>query len=310
MPGDARPDRATSSKGGSRRARARAAASTPRAVHRERGERPRGIAVALSTSSAYPQGISDAFAIAARLGYDGLELMVWTDPLSQDAQALASLVQHHGLPVLAVHAPTLLITQRVWGKEAWAKITGAVELATRLGADTVVTHPPFRWQRDYAEEFVQGVRRISEQSGIAVAVENMYPWRVRQREIPAYLPDWDPTDEDYDHVVLDLSHAAVAGSDALRMVAELGPRLRHLHLTDGTGSPKDEHLVPGRGGQPCAEVLNLLTRTGWTGTVVLEVNTRRCRNALERELDLAESLAFARAHLGVLAADDRSAGPG
>ncbi len=270
---------------------------------RERGERPDGIEVALSTSSAYPQGIPDAFEMAARLGYDGLELMVWTDPLSQDAQALASLVQHHGLPVLAVHAPTLLITQRVWGKEAWAKINGAVELADKLGADTVVTHPPFRWQRDYAEEFVEGVRRISAESGIAVAVENMYPWRVRQREIPAYLPHWDPSDQDYDHVVLDLSHAAVAGSDVLEMARVLGPRLRHLHLTDGTGSPKDEHLVPGRGGQPCEEVLNLLTRTGWTGTVVLEVNTRRCRDAAERELDLAESLAFARAHLGVQAGE-------
>ena len=261
--------------------------------------RPEGIEVALSTSSTYPVGIEVAFESAARLGYDGVEVMVWTDPLSQDADALAGLSREYGIPVVAVHAPTLLITQRVWGKEAWAKITGAVDLAQRLGADTVVAHPPFRWQREYAEGFVEGVRRISQDSGVVVSVENMYPWRVRQREIPAYLPDWDPTDEDYDHVTIDLSHSAVAGSDPLEMVRRLGPRLRHLHLADGTGSAKDEHLVPGRGGQPCAEVLQHLTGSGWRGVVVLEVNTRRCRTAAERDRDLVESLAFARRHLAV-----------
>lgn len=259
--------------------------------------RPDGVDVALSTSSTYPVGIPVAFETAARLGYDGIEVMVWTDPLSQDAEALATLSQHYGVPVVAVHAPTLLITQRVWGKEAWAKITGAVDLAQRLGADTVVAHPPFRWQRDYAEGFVAGVRRISEESGVVVSVENMYPWRVRQREIPAYLPDWDPTDEDYDHVTVDLSHAATAGSDPLAMVRELGPRLRHLHLADGSGSAKDEHLVPGRGTMPCAEVLHHLGSSGWRGVVVLEVNTRRCRTPADRDRDLSESLSFARTHL-------------
>ncbi len=269
--------------------------------------RPEGIDVALSTSSTYPVGIPVAFETAARLGYDGIEVMVWTDPLTQDADSLASLGRHYGVPILAVHAPTLLITQRVWGKEAWAKITGAVDLANALGAETVVAHPPFRWQREYAEGFVDGVRRISRESGVAVAVENMYPWRVRQRELPAYLPDWDPTDEDYDHVTVDLSHSATAGSDPLEMVRRLGPRLRHLHLADGSGSPKDEHLVPGRGTQPCAEVLQHLTSTGWRGTVVLEVNTRRCRTAVDRDRDLSESLDFARRHLAVGAPTRRQA---
>ncbi len=257
------------------------------------------VQVALSTSAVYPQGIEESFRLAAQLGYDGLEVMVWTDPLSQDGDALAALAQDYGMPVLAVHAPTLLITQRVWGKAPWNKITGAVALAERLGADTVVAHPPFRWQREYADEFVSGVRDLSRRSGVAVAVENMYPWRVRTREIPAYLPDWDPTDEDYDHVCLDLSHTATAGSDAMAMARGLttAGRLRHLHLADGTRSAKDEHLVPGRGDEPCEEVLAHLVEEQWSGTVVLEVNTRKCRTPAERQVDLAESLAFARLHL-------------
>jgi sugar phosphate isomerase/epimerase len=60
----------------------------------------------------------------------------------------------------------------------------------------------------------------------------------------------------------------------------------------------DEHLIPGRGGQPCAEVLEVLARRQFSGSVVVEVSTRRVSQE-QRETDLAESLAFARLHLAV-----------
>ena len=85
------------------------------------------------------------------------------------------------------------------------------------------------------------------------------------------------------------------------MAAELGGRLAHVHLADGTGTPvgpvPDEHLVPGRGGQPCAELLGLLAPAGYDGAVVVEVKTNRAATREDREADLAESLAFARKHL-------------
>jgi len=158
-------------------------------------------------------------------------------------------------------------------------------------------HPPFRWQRDYAADFVEGVAYLEERTGMVLAVENMYPWRARSREVLVYLPGWDPVPMAYDNVTLDLSHTATAGSDALGMVEALGERLRHLHLADGLGSAKDEHLVPGRGSQPCAEVLGQLADREWDGLVVVEVNTRRARSHAEREADLAEALAFARLNL-------------
>jgi sugar phosphate isomerase/epimerase len=256
-------------------------------------------AVALSTASTYPETTADAFAMAESLGYDGLEVMVWTDPVSQDPAALARLADHHGLPILAIHSPCLLITQRVWSPDPLVRLTRAVEAARHVGAPTVVVHPPFRWQRDYARGFVEKVARLEEDSGVVVAVENMYPWRAAGREILVYAPDWDPTDEAYAHCTLDLSHTAVSGSDALAMAESLGDRLAHVHLADGTGSARDEHLVPGRGGQPCAELLERLARGRWTGTVVLEVATRKARTREERETDLAEALAFTRLNLAV-----------
>jgi sugar phosphate isomerase/epimerase len=263
--------------------------------------------VALSASSVYPESCADAFEIAARLGYDGVEVMVWTDPVSQDTPALARLSAHYGIPVLSVHAPTLLVTQRVWGKEPWPKLERSLQMAIDLGAGAVVAHPPFRWQKEYAAGFIDGVRQLTEKFGVPMTVENMYPWRARNREMQAYLPGWDPVVLPYKHVTLDFSHASTAGGDSLEMAHELGDRLTHVHLADGHGSAKDEHLVPGRGTQPCAEVLGLLAEWSWAGTVVVEVNTRKCRTRQEREAELARCLAFARLHLAAPASAPGSA---
>jgi sugar phosphate isomerase/epimerase len=259
--------------------------------------------VALSTSSVYPERTPDAFEIAARLGYDGVEVMVYTDLVSQDADALQGLRDYHQVPILSVHAPSLLLTQRVWGRDPWEKLRRAKDLAERVGAGVVVLHPPFRWQREYVRGFEKGLAAMAEETDVIFAVENMYPLRAGGGEMVPYAPTWDPTALDCPHVTLDLSHTAASGSDALAMAAELGGRLAHVHLADGTGSPAgpfpDEHLVPGRGGQPCAELLSRLAMTGYPGAVVVEVKTTRAPSHEARVADLAESLAFARRHLAL-----------
>ena len=132
--------------------------------------------VGLSTSSVYPETTSSGFELARRLGYDGVELMVGIDPVAADIDAVEKLRDYHGVPVLAIHSPCLLITQRVWGTDPWAKLERSAEAARRLGADVVVVHPPFRWQRDYARRLRRrGSGGSAETTGILFCVENMYP---------------------------------------------------------------------------------------------------------------------------------------
>ena len=255
--------------------------------------------VALSTASVFPDRVADAFEIAARLGYDGLEVMVSAVAVSQDIQALQRLAGYHGVPVLALHAPCLLVTQRVWGYEPWGKLVRSTEAAQELGAKVVVVHPPFRWQREYAKDFAEGLARMAEESGLIFAVENMYPLRAGGAEVAAYAPHWNPLLMDAPQVALDLSHTAASGSDAYAMAEELGDRLAHVHMADGSGVPnRDEHLVPGRGTQPCGPVLEKLSADGYSGIVVLEVNTRRATTREARLADLSEALDFTRRHLG------------
>jgi sugar phosphate isomerase/epimerase len=250
--------------------------------------------IGLSSSSVYPDSSAHAFGYAASLGYDAVEVMVSIDPISQDIDKVRRLRDYHEVPVCAVHAPCLLITQRVWGTEPWGKLEKSAEMAVAVGADVVVVHPPFRWQRDYARGFVDGIAQLEKRTGIAFAVENMYPWRASRREMQAYAPGWDPSEQDYANTTIDLSHSAVSRSDPVAMAQRLGGRLRHIHLTDGSGSAKDEHLVPGRGNQPVVELLEHLAGVDFDGHVVLEINTRKAGNREARELDLVEALAFAR----------------
>ncbi|UAJ81019.1 sugar phosphate isomerase/epimerase [Leifsonia sp. ZF2019] len=257
--------------------------------------------IGMGTTCVYPLGLEEAFRTAAELGFDGVEVMVTRDEATQSAPPLAALAERYGIPVLSVHAPVLLLTHFVWGRDPRIKLERSAALAAELGADTVVVHPPFRWQSEYAEDFLRIVRRTAAATGVTVAVENMFPWKVAGRGMAAYSPGWNPLPMDCDAVTLDFSHAALSGVDGLRMAEELGDRLRHVHLCDGSGALDDarvfdEHLVPGRGTQPVAEVLRLLAGSGWSGSVVAEVNTRKARSGAERRDLLRETLAFARDH--------------
>jgi len=258
--------------------------------------------VGLSSSSVYPESTAVAFELAAQLGYDGIEVMVGTDAMSQDQATLAALVDHYQIPILSIHAPCLLITQRVWGTDPWGKLDKARDVAESLGASTVVVHPPFRWQREYARSFEEGVARMEEVTDVRFAVENMYPWRAGPSALGAYSPDWDIRNQDYRHTTVDLSHTAVSRTDPLEMVADLGDRVAHIHLADGTDSARDEHLVPGRGNQPVSEVLTALAAAANAGqlggSIIAEVSTRGVASREERVRDLRETLNYARTHLG------------
>lgn len=248
----------------------------------------------LSTSSVFPESTAVAFELAAALGYDGVEVMVGTDAMSQDSATLQALMDHYQVPILSIHAPCLLITQRVWGTDPWGKLEKARSVAEGLGASTVVVHPPFRWQREYARSFEEGITRMEEVTDVRFAVENMYPWRAGPSALGAYAPDWDIRNQDYRHATVDLSHTAVSRTNPVEMVSDLAARVSHVHLADGTDSARDEHLVPGRGDQPVAEVLRMLRGGGFAGAIIAEVTTRSAASREERIADLRETLAFAR----------------
>jgi sugar phosphate isomerase/epimerase len=260
------------------------------------------INVGMSTSCVYPLPPKEAFRLAKRAGFDGIEVMVTNDPATQDAAGLRALSRKYNLPILSIHAPVLLLTHFVWGRDPQVKLEKSAELARAVGADAVVVHPPFRWQASYARDFERIVAQTANHYDVEIAVENMFQWKVKAVSVKAYAPSADPTLMDVDSMTLDFSHASLAGRDSLELAMAMGPRLRHVHLCDGSGSLDegkifDEHLLPGHGKQPVAEVLQYLAREDWSGSVVAEVNTRKAKTEDERLELLTETVEFARKHL-------------
>jgi len=253
------------------------------------------IPILLSTASCFPETLGDAFEIAKDLKYDGIELMVSAERSTQSLNSLLALIDHHQVPITSVHAPCLLISQRVWGLDPWVKVVKSVELAQRVGSQVVVLHPPFIWQRKYATNFADRIRELEDATGIMIAIENMFPWQVAGARTVGYAPSYSVLGQGYRHVTLDLSHTGSSGENPFEMLER--ENVVHLHLADSRGSHRDEHLVPGEGFQPCDQVLQRISAGSSVKSVALEVMTRHVPNGDARRAALRRSLEFARQYL-------------
>lgn len=232
--------------------------------------------VICSTVSVFSKPSAEAFAVVAAAGFRGIEVMVTKEPDKQDASRLCELAEAHDLPVEAIHAPFLLTARTVWGTDPIGKIDRAIELAEGVGAGLVVVHPPYRWQSAYRRWLDEQLPHLAERTDVHVAVENMFPLRVRGRKVATFHANQTLDDlEGFPHVVLDTSHAAVAELDLHEALARLGPRLVHVHLSNNAGKGWDSHLPLDQGVLDLETFLDALAASGFAGTVSLELDLRR-----------------------------------
>ena len=213
-----------------------------------------------------------------------------------------------------MHAPCLLISQRVGPTRCL--LDRSVQAAERLGAQTVVVHPPF-WQRRYADGFSDQVARSNSAATSLVAVENMFPsvptvssatgsldrtdddaaaddrCRASRRSPGSY----DPLDGNHAHHTLDLRTPRDGGAPTRwTWPARMGDDWCTCTCATATASspmntgPGSRHPAHPRG-------LLMLAGSDFAGHVVLEVTTSGRAPKPERDGLLAESLEFARTHL-------------
>jgi sugar phosphate isomerase/epimerase len=234
--------------------------------------RPR---VSFSSAAFFARPLHETARLVAEAGYTGMEVMVTKDPESQDPDLMHALAREHGLVICAIHAPSLLLTRKIWGTDPIAKIDRSVEVAQRAEIPLVVMHPPYRWQRGYRNWLDEQLPGVEARTGVTVAIENMFPVRVAGRDVTFHAnQDLDEL-EGLPHLVLDTSHAAVARHDPIDVRRRFGDRLRHVHLSDNAGKGWDSHLPPGEGVLDTDAFLDDLVASGYTGDVTLEVDLRR-----------------------------------
>jgi sugar phosphate isomerase/epimerase len=229
-----------------------------------------------STGPFWAFDLEEAMDSVAEAGFVEIELMITRDPQTQDADIVKRHVDARGLRVSSIHGPFLVITKSVWGMDPLGKVHRGVEMCRALGADTYIVHPPYLWEREFASWIREESAGYSTENGVTVAVETMYPKWVAGRRLRAYR--WlEPAALAHaaPHVVMDTSHLAVTRADILDAFEVLGPKLRHIHLSDNAGDGRDGHLEVGRGILPIDRLLGELRRTQYDGAVSLELSVSR-----------------------------------
>ncbi|HEU5001434.1 MAG TPA: sugar phosphate isomerase/epimerase [Actinomycetota bacterium] len=233
-----------------------------------------GPTIACSTGSFWMWDLERTFGTIAEAGFDAIELMVTRDPRTQSARVPQDLARRDGLRFIAVHAPMLVVTRRVWGPNSLRIIDRSVDLAKQLGTDLVVVHPPLMWDVKYQAWLLGDLDTYERDREVTIGVENMFHVWVRGRAVKGYR--WlSPTEvQQFPNVTLDTSHCAVDGSDILASLDTVAPKLAHIHLSDSHCDHRDNHALPGSGVLPLDSFLRRLPDVGYRGTVALELDLR------------------------------------
>jgi sugar phosphate isomerase/epimerase len=230
-----------------------------------------------STAPWFRQPLREAFRHIAEAGFEAVEVMVTQDPSTQEAHLMLPLAEEFGLRVEAIHAPFLLVTRRVWGPDPTGKIYRAVHLAEEVGAPLVVIHPPYRWQVRFRRWVESDLAAFSARTGVTVAVENMFPIRLRGESggVRFHASQGFEDLERFPYLVLDTSHAAVAGIDIRETYAQYRDQIQHVHLSNNAGKGWDSHLpVYQEGVLPLGGFLDDVAADGFAGAISIELDLR------------------------------------
>ena len=252
-----------------------------------------------STAPFFRQPLRDGFRHIAEAGFEAVEVMVTQDPTTQEPRLLKKLAREFGLRIDAIHAPFLLITRRVFGTDPVTKIHRSVHVAEETGAPLVVVHPPYRWQVRYRRWAERDLAEFSARTGVTVAVENMFPVKLPGERGVTFHASQEFEDLDaYPYLVLDTSHAAVAGIDIRDAYGRYRDKLQHVHLSNNAGKGWDSHLpVYLDGVLPLTGFLEDLVAGGFAGNVSIELDLRpymrdevALQEVLVRNREFCESL--------------------
>jgi sugar phosphate isomerase/epimerase len=237
-----------------------------------------------STGPLFARPLDWAMGVVAEAGYDGVELMVTQDPTTQDGERVAEVAAREGAEVPVVHGPFLLLTRRVFGTDLVGKARRSIELAGAIGADLMIVHPPFRWQREFHRWLLEDGDAEAAELGTRVGVENLYPVSVVGRPVRFHRYTEPDHLAPFRHVVLDTSHFGVADVDITEAYRLLRSQAVHLHVSDNRGGGRDSHAPLGHGVLPLGSFLHEVGRDAREGrgragagglSITLELDCRR-----------------------------------
>lgn len=158
---------------------------------------------------------------------------------------------------------------------------------SQLGISFLTTHlwMDSRYVLDDVIEFkieaLDGLRKLGEEYGVTVSLENLSESTVDFRRVISRIPPLSLT--------LDVGHGQLLTQEnrAFEIIRDFSRNVGHVHIHDnmgGTGVKDDLHLPLGKGIVDFDRIFTELIRSGYDGTITLELKPE----------ELEESLAYAK----------------
>lgn len=239
-----------------------------------------------STGSLHNYGLDHCMALAARTGFDGLEVVVDARWDTRQADYLVELTNRYSLPVVALHAPFDSAALPGWPADPLSRIAATVELAEAVDAQIVVHHLPPRWwirrspgrgsassapapgEDAYRRWMLDGYRTIQAGTTVRLCVENLPAIRVLGRRLNPAL--WNTPAEigRFSSITMDTTHLGTWGFDPLAYYEELADHIAHVHLSNFNGR---QHRRPEEGRLALDRLLARMRARGYSGAVTLEL---------------------------------------
>ena len=242
--------------------------------------------LSISTGSLYLFPLNWIFGLAAGAGFEGVELALGHEAVWRGSKTVLNLAQKRQLPIFSVHPP-------LFSLPGWDDIADArkiIHYAAEIGASVVVQHtPPTRslnsqtgvaWQRATEE-----ARRLGQELGVALALENLAIFRPEQRDLALADPEqlYRYAEENDFPLTLDTAHAATWPYDVIDLYRLYRDRLVNLHFSDFKEVPAwldrpqlhsyiKHHQLPGAGDLPLHTLIQQASADGYTGFVTLEIS--------------------------------------
>ena len=232
----------------------------------------------------------------AAAGFHETELVAegeeWKVPGSpHDAGKYRGTLERVGLYPHTIHSPfveySLASPDEETRKKGVAVIADAMRFLAELGGRTAIVHPTGRpkpgassyeletmgTSTDYSYESVSELVRVSEETGVRIALENLAGLNMTCRplesmqELRAFVAAFPSANVG---LCLDVGHSLISGLDPAQQARVASERLYALHLQDGDGQD-DRHWVPGRGSVDWPSLAAALSDIEFDGAWTVEV---------------------------------------
>jgi sugar phosphate isomerase/epimerase len=259
--------------------------------------------VGLSTGCFFDRPFAECLPAIRDAGFSRLEICSFPAHLDyRDRAAVAAAsaqLRNSGLDAYSFHAPfsddiDITALDAACRQRAVSEIGRAVEAAAMLGAQHFVLHPgpengggerEERLSRmENAAAALDDIARRCAELGVRLVLENMLPhlFSGHVRDLLWLLGAMHTREVG---ICLDTGHAFLSG-DLHHVAHKLSGHLWMLHASDNRGS-FDDHLPPGEGDIPWRDLFDQLARTGFAGTLILEIAGQADRQELLRGADRA-----------------------